>query len=141
MPTFLLKTEPSDFSFADLLRDKTCVWTGVANPQARIFLRTMKLGDSALIYHTGDAKAIVGLAKVTKSAYEDPAQPGLNDEAKPKAPVVDLAPVKAAKSPVTLAAIKADKRFADFALVKSSRLSVMPVPADLDKILRTLAGL
>jgi predicted RNA-binding protein with PUA-like domain len=141
MPTFLLKTEPSDFSFADLLRDRTCVWTGVANPQARIFLRTMKLGDSALIYHTGDAKAIVGLAKVTKSAYEDPAQPGLNDEAKPKAPVVDLAPVKAAKSPVTLAAIKADKRFADFALVKSSRLSVMPVPADLDKILRTLAGL
>jgi hypothetical protein len=99
------------------------------------------IGDSALIYHTGDAKAIVGLAKVTKSAYEDPAQPGLNDEAKPKAPVVDLAPVKAAKSPVTLAAIKADKRFADFALVKSSRLSVMPVPADLDKILRTLAGL
>ncbi|GDY00069.1 ubiquinol-cytochrome c reductase [Phycisphaerae bacterium] len=141
MPTFLLKTEPSDFSFADLLRDRTCVWTGVANPQARIFLRTMKLGDSALIYHTGDAKAIVGLAKVTKSAYEDPSQPGLNDEAKPKAPVVDLAPVKAAKSPVTLAAIKADKRFADFALVKSSRLSVMPVPADLDKILRTLAGL
>ena len=141
MPTFLLNTEPSDFSFADLLRDRTCVWTGVANPQARIFLRTMKLGDSALIYHTGDAKAIVGLAKVTKSAYEDPAQPGLNDEAKPKAPVVDLAPVKAANSPVTLAAIKADKRFADFALVKSSRLSVMPVPADLDKILRTLAGL
>jgi predicted RNA-binding protein with PUA-like domain len=141
MPTYLLKTEPTEYSFADLQRDKSCVWTGVANPQARAFLRLMNVGDAALIYHTGDEKAIVGLAKVTKSAYADPNEPGLNGKGEIKAPVVDLAPVKPVKQPVTLATIKADKRFADFALVTSGRLSVMPVPAALDKLLRTMAGL
>ncbi|HLP84525.1 MAG TPA: EVE domain-containing protein [Phycisphaerales bacterium] len=141
MAMYLVKTEPSEYSFADLQREKTCVWTGVANPQARIHLRAMKAGDQAFIYHTGDEKAIVGLAKVTKAAYEDPSQPGVNDEGKPKAPVVDLAPLKQAKTPLTLAAIKADKRFAEFALVKSSRLSVMPVPAELEKIVRSMTGL
>lgn len=141
MPTYLLKTEPSEFSFADLVRDKSCVWTGVANPQARGFLRGMKAGDTAFIYHTGDEKAIVGLAKVTKSAYADPPEPGQTATGEIKAPVVDLAPLKPAKTAVTLATIKADKRFAEFALVKSSRLSVMPVPADLDKLLRGMAGL
>ncbi|MFN5944122.1 MAG: EVE domain-containing protein [Phycisphaerae bacterium] len=141
MPTYLLKTEPSEYSYADLVREKSCVWTGVANPQARGFLRAMKPGDTAFIYHTGDEKAIVGLAKVTKGAYADPAEPGLNGNGEIKAPVVELAPLKLAKTPVTLAAIKADKRFADFALVKSARLSVMPVPAELDKVLRSLASL
>lgn len=141
MATYLLKTEPSEYSFADLVRDKSCVWTGVANPQARGFLRAMKAGDTAFIYHTGDEKAIVGLAKVTKGAYADPAEPGLNGNGEIKSPVVDLAPLKPAKTPVTLVTIKEDKRFAEFALVKSSRLSVMPVPADLDKALRGMAGL
>lgn len=141
MATYLLKTEPSEYAYADLVRDKSCVWTGVANPQARGFLRAMKAGDTAFIYHTGDEKAIVGLAKVTKGAYADPAEPGLNGNGEIKSPVVDLAPLKPAKTPVTLATIKEDRRFAEFALVKSSRLSVMPVPADLDKALRGMAGL
>lgn len=141
MPTFLLKTEPGVFSYADLVKAKSTTWDGVTNAAALIALRSMRKGDEAFIYHTGDEKAVVGLAKVTKAAYEDPKQPGLNDRGEPKFAVVDLAPLKAAKNPVTLATIKADKAFADFALVKQSRLSVMEVPAALDAKLRGLAGL
>ncbi len=141
MPTFLFKTEPSEFSFADLVRDRRCTWDGVTNNAALAHLRTAAAGDEVLIYHTGDEKAIVGLAKVVKKPYEDPARPGLNAKSEPKFAVVDLAPVKAAKTPVTLAQIKADTRFAEFPLVTQGRLSVIPVPAAIDKALRTLAGL
>lgn len=141
MATFLLKTEPDDYSYADLAKDGVMTWTGVKNPAALIAIRTMKKGDQAFIYHTGDEKAIVGVAKVVKGAHEDPKQPGLNDRGEPKAAVVDLAPMKAAKTPVTLAALKADKRFAAFGLVKQSRLSAMVVPPDLDNVIRALAGL
>jgi hypothetical protein len=94
-----------------------------------------------LVYHTGDEKAIVGLAKVAKAAYEDPAHPGRNERGEPKAAVVDLAAVKAVPNPLTLETIKADKRFAEFALVKQSRLSVMPVPPALAKVITAMTGL
>ena len=140
MPAFLLKTEPGEYSYLDLARDKVTTWSGVKNPAALIAIRSMKKGDAAFVYHTGDEKAVVGLAKVVTSAYEDPNQPGLNGRGEPKFAVVDLAPVKAAKTRVTLAAIKADKRFAQFGLVKQSRLSAMPVPPELERALREMAG-
>lgn len=141
MATFLFKTEPVEYSFADLQRDGVTTWTGVKNPTALIHLRAARAGDEVLFYHTGDERAIVGLARVVKAAYEDPADRGLNDRGEPKAAVVDLQPVKPLLRPVTLAAVKADKRFADFALVRLSRLSVMHVPPDLDRLLRTLGGI
>jgi predicted RNA-binding protein with PUA-like domain len=141
MATLLFKTEPGDYSFADLQREKRCVWTGVANPAALGHIRTAKAGDEVFIYHTGDEKAIVGLAAVVKAPYEDPKQPGKNAKGEPKFAVVDLKPLRAAKTPVTLAAVKADARFKAFPLVTQGRLSVMPVPADLDRALRSLAGL
>ena len=77
MRTFLLKTEPDTYSFDDLIRDKRTTWSGVANPQALAFLRTMKKGDEAFIYHTGSEKQIVGLARITTAPYQDPAAPGI----------------------------------------------------------------
>lgn len=141
MAYFLLKTEPSEYSFESLRRDGSCVWEGVSNATALIHLRSMKKGDVALIYHTGDEKAIVGSAVVTKPAYEDPKRPGRNDRDEPKFAVVDLKPGKAAKTPVTLAEIKADTRFAEFPLVTQGRLSVMPVVPSLAKILLERTGL
>lgn len=141
MATFLLKTEPSTYSFADLTRDKSTAWTGVTNAQALIHIRAMKPGDEAFIYHTGDEKAIVGLAKVTTKPYADKSNPAVTPDGQPKLAVVDIVPLKSARSPLTLAAIKADKQFADFLLVKNSRLSVMPVAPALDKLIRQQCGL
>ena len=141
MATWLLKTEPDEFSYSDLADLRTSRWDGVTNAQALIHLRAATVGDDVLIYHTGDEKAVVGLAKVVKAAYEDPAQPGLNARGEPKFAVIDLRAVRVLPSRVTLAQVKADKRFAEFALVKQARLSVMPVPAALDKVMRGWAGL
>lgn len=141
MATFLLKTEPGEYSFDDLVADRHTTWTGISSAAALGHLRAVRKGDYALIYHTGNQKAIVGLAEFTSAAYADPASPSLNDRGEPKTPVADLKPLRAARHPVTLAQIKADKRFAEFAMVKQSRLSVMPVPPPLDKALRSLAGL
>jgi predicted RNA-binding protein with PUA-like domain len=141
MPTYLLKTEPSEYAYDDLVREKRAAWTGVKNPAARIALRAMRVGDEALIYHTGDEKAIVGLARVVRAAYEDPDDPGQNERGEPKAPVVDLAPVRAVTTPLTLAAMKGDARFEDFVLLRQARLSVMPVPPALDAAIRKLTGL
>lgn len=141
MATYLFKTEPSEFSFADLMREKKARWDGVTNAQAINFLREAKKGDEALIYHTGDEKAVVGLAQIASAPYPDPDQPGLDGQGRPKFLVTDLKPLKEAKSPVTLASIKCDQRFAEFLLVKNSRLSIMPVPPALDKLLRAMAGL
>lgn len=141
MATHLLKTEPSEYAYANLVKDGTCVWSGVSNPGALIALRSMKKGDAAFIYHTGDERAIVGLAKVTRSAYADPARPGQTDSGEPKFAVVDLAPVRQARTPYTLAEIKADRRFAEFALVTRGRLSVMAVPDDLASLIREKTGL
>lgn len=135
MPTYLLKTEPGTYSYDDLVREKRCTWDGVSNPQALANLRAMRKGDEAFIYHTGDEKAIVGLATVASDPYADPKED--ND----KLVVIDLKPKKSVKTPLTLAAIKADKRFASFALVRQSRLSVMLVPDELDAIIRKSTGL
>lgn len=119
MATWLFKTEPKTFAFADLVRDKTAVWDGIRNPEARNNLRAAKKGDLVLVYHTGDERAVVGVAKITRAAYPDPADADWL--------AVDLAPVRAVTAPVSLAAIKADARLADFVLVRRGRLSVVPV--------------
>ncbi|HZW05652.1 MAG TPA: EVE domain-containing protein [Phycisphaerales bacterium] len=141
MATHLLKTEPSTYSFDDLVREKRARWDGVSNAAALINLRAIRKGDDLLIYHSGEDKAVVGLARALSDAYEDPARPGTTPDGRPKFAVVDLAPLKGAKTPVTLAAIKADARFKELGLVRISRLSVMPVPAPMDRALRVIAGL
>ena len=117
---WLLKTEPEHYSYADLERDGATVWDGVANNTALMHIRTMQPGDLALIYHTGDERQAVGLAQITSAPYADPAA------GDPKLVVVDLKPLRRLPQPVTLAAVKADPEFADFALVRQSRLSVVP---------------
>ena len=118
---WLLKTEPSTYSWADLEREKTAVWDGVSNPVALRNLAAMKVGDDALIYHTGAEKAVVGLARVTKAAYPDP-------KAKdPKLLVVELTPTRGLARAVTLAEIKGDALFRDSPLVRQGRLSVVQV--------------
>ena len=142
MPTYLCKTEPTDYSYDDLVRDRATVWDGVSNPAACIHIRAVKKGDDVLIYHTGSEKAIVGLARATSGPMHDPAK----DEATTakgdiKHPVFRIEPVAAARTPLTLTEVKADDRFAGFGLVTQGRLSVMPVPAKLDKAIRALTGL
>jgi predicted RNA-binding protein with PUA-like domain len=131
---WLVKTEPEIYSFAQLQKDKHTVWNGIKNPTALIHLRAMKAGDQVLIYHTGKEKAAVGIAKITKAPYPDPAA---ND---PRLVVVDLAPVQPLKHPVTLATIKADPRFAGWELLRISRLSVVPVSAAQWKAILALAS-
>ena len=141
MATFLLKTEPTEYSFDDLLRDGRARWDGITNHAALAHLRTARAGDEALIYHTGEERAIVGLARIIGDPFPDPARPEKALAGAPRFAVVDLAPVKKARAPATLAAIKADPRFCAFALVRQGRLSVMTVPPDLDRVLRRLCGL
>ena len=119
MNYWLLKTEPDTFSWDDLVRDKKTGWDGVRNFQARSHLKAIKKGDLAFIYHTGEEKSVVGIAKVTKENYPDPKD---NEWV-----AIEIAPVNKLKNPVTLAQIKADKRFTNMVLVKASRLSVQPV--------------
>lgn len=120
---WLLKTEPSVYSFAQLERDKRTVWDGVKNPMALKNLGQMRKGDRALIYHTGTEKAAVGIAEVLTDAYPDP------KHRDPKLLVVDLAPVAPLSRPVSLAEIKANPQFKGWELVRLPRLSVMPVTA------------
>jgi len=141
MATFLIKTEPSTYSFADLVRDGSCTWDGVSNNTALIHLRSMKPGDDVFIYHTGDERAIVGLARVVGDPVQDPARPGTNAKGEPRFAVVTLQPVRAAPKPVELETVKKDKQFAAFPLVAQGRLSVMPVDAKSDAAIRVLAGL
>ena len=119
MNYWLLKTEPDTFSWDDLVRDKKAGWDGVRNFQARSHLKAIKKGDLAFIYHTGDEKSVVGIAKITKENYPDPKD---NEWV-----AVEIAPMNKLKNPVALAQIKADKRFTNMVLVKASRLSVQPV--------------
>lgn len=142
MSTFLIKTEPDCYSYADLQREKSTAWTGVTNAAAQKHMRSIRKGDECLFYHTGDEKRIVGLARVTRGAYPDPEQPGLTAAGEPKFVLFDLEPVKASsRENGSLKIIKADPRFEDFDLVRQSRLGVMPVPPKIDRALRTLAGL
>ena len=141
MATFLLKTEPGDYAWEDLVREKRTVWNGVTSAPARAQIRKVRKGDEALVYHTGGERRIVGLGRIVSEVYEDPADPGSNTRGEIKAPVFDIKPVRPAPEPVALATIKADKRFSDLALVRQGRLSVMEIPARLDKALRTMCGL
>lgn len=118
---FLVKEEPTHYSFDIFVQDRGTTWSGVRNPLAQKHLRSIRKGDLVFYYHTGDEKQIVGIAKAASDAYLDP-----SDKAG-KAHVVDLVPVKKLTRPVTLAAVKADKRFAEFPLTYMPRLSVMPV--------------
>jgi len=118
---WLFKEEPSHYSFDALVKDKKTVWSGVRNPVAQRNLRSVTKGDRIFYYHTGDEKSVVGIAKALGDAYPDP------DDAAGKAYVVEVGPVKKLQRPVTLKEIKADAWFKDFALVRISRLSVMPV--------------
>jgi predicted RNA-binding protein with PUA-like domain len=120
---WLFKEEPSNYSYDAFAKDKKTVWSGVRNPVAQRNLRSVKEGDSVFYYHTGDEKAVVGVAKAACDAYPDP------NDTTGKAHVVDIVPVKKLKRPVTLKEIKADPFFKDFDLVRISRLSVMPVTA------------
>ncbi len=119
MNYWLLKTEPSTFSWDDLAKDKKAVWDGVRNYQARNNLKAMKKGDLVFIYHSMDDKAAIGIAEITREFYPDPKDQDWV--------AVDIKPVKKLKKSVELGAIKNDKRLATMVLVKNSRLSVQPV--------------
>jgi predicted RNA-binding protein with PUA-like domain len=131
---WLLKTEPSTYSFDRLTSEGRAVWDGVRNNLALKYLKEMKAGDRVLIYHSGDEKAVVGQARVLRPAYPDPAR----DD--PKLVVVDIAPEGRLAHPVPLAAIKAESAFADLPLVRMPRLSVMPVPAEAWKKILGMGG-
>jgi predicted RNA-binding protein with PUA-like domain len=118
---WLLKEEPSNYNFEALTRDGRTSWTGVRNPVAQRNLRAMKKGDRVFFYHTGEVKAIVGIATVLDAPYPDPGDKAGTLWA------VDIGPVRALAAPVTLKAVKADPRFAEFVLARVPRLSVMPV--------------
>lgn len=127
MAFWLLKTEPSGFSYADLESRKRAVWDGVTNNTALMHIRAMRKGDRALIYHSGGEKSIVGLADIVSDPYPDP------KAGNPKLVVVDVVPAGRLSRPVTLAAVRSDTAFDSFALVRFTRLSVMPVQAPLWK--------
>ena len=131
---WLFKEEPSNYSYDAFAKDKTTVWSGVKNPVAQRNLRSVKKGDSVFYYHTGDEKSVVGIAMASSDAYPDP-----NDNTG-KAHVVDIVPVRKLRRPVTLKEIKADPFFKDFALVRISRLSVMPVTDAQWKRIEKLGG-
>lgn len=127
---WLVKSEPNVYSFDQLVKDKRTVWDGIRNFEARNNLRAMKKGDLLLFYHSNIGKEVVGVAKVVKEAYPDPNADGGDWS------VVDIAPVKPLKASVTLETIKGDKKLANFALIKRSRLSVVPATqAEFERIL------
>jgi predicted RNA-binding protein with PUA-like domain len=135
MPNYwLVKTEPSTYSYDDLEREKTAVWDGVKNPVALRNLRSMHPGDQVLVYHTGDEKAVVGWATVVSAPYVDPKKKD------PKLFVIDLRAHRRLPRPVTLAQIKADRTFSDLPIVRQGRLSVSPVTVPQWGKLLKLAG-
>ena len=131
---WLFKEEPANYSFDAFVKDKKTVWSGVKNPLAQKHLRAVKEGDRIFYYHTGDEKAVVGIANALGNAYPDPT------DKTGKQAVVDVAPARKLPRPVTLAEIKADPAFKMFPLVRISRLSVMPVTDAEWKRIEMLAG-
>lgn len=124
MNYWLLKSEPSTYSWDQLGKDKRTGWSGVRNYQANNNMKAMKVGDRAFFYHSGEEPAVVGIAEICKAHYPDP-----SDKTQ-RFGMVDVKPAEALKTPVTLAAIKKDSKLKDMVLVKNSRLSVQPVTAD-----------
>jgi predicted RNA-binding protein with PUA-like domain len=131
---WLFKEEPTHYSYDDFANDGRTVWSGVKNPVAQKHLHAVKKGDRIFYYHTGDEKSVVGVARALGDAYPDP------KDGSGKSAVVDIAPVKKLKRPVTLKEIKADASFRDFPLVRISRLSVMPVSDAEWKRIEDMAG-
>ena len=141
MAYWLLKTEPEQYAFEDLVRDRTTAWTGVKNPQAQANLRAMRAGDKAIVYHSGERRA-VGIAEVARTAYPDPSADGGDYVC------VDLRAVEPLPAPVPLEALKQEPAFAGSALLRQGRLSVVPLsPAEwkdanhLAEIIATTGGL
>ena len=133
MAKWLVKTEPDDYSFDDLVRDGKTIWNGVNNNLALKYLRQIKKNDSLMIYHTGAEKAIVGLATAVSDAYADP------DGGTDKQAVVDIRAGAKLSSAVTLATVKAQPRLAQWELPRLGRLSVMPVPEEYWRIVLAMA--
>ena len=130
---WVLKTEPSEYGFPDLVRERRTRWEGVSNPVALKHLRSMLEGDGALIYHTGNEKALVGRARIASAPYPDPSDP--------KLVVVDVEAGQPLPRAVPLAAIKADPAFAELGLVRVPRLSVVPVePGQWERLLAMARG-
>jgi len=134
MQCWLFKSEPSDYSIFDLKRDGRTTWNGIRNAMARNHLRGVSRGDRILFYHTGDEKAVVGIMKAVTDAQKDP------DSDDPKAVAVEVKFSQVFATPVTLAQIKKDRAFAGWDLVRTSRLSVMPVNEKQWKRIEQLAG-
>ena len=132
MAYWLLKTEPSDYAYADLETDRETVWDGVGNNLALKHLRQIRRGDQALIYHTGGERMVVGIAEVTSDPFPDP------ERDDPRLVVVAVKPKRKLAEPIPLAEIKSDPEFKDFDLVRLPRLSVMPVAESVWK--RLLSG-
>jgi len=134
MAYWLVKSEPSAYSWEQFEKDKQTVWSGVRNYAARIHLRAMKKGDEVLFYHSNEGLDIVGIAKVSREQYQDPTT---QDD---KWVAVDLKPFKRLKKPVSLAQIKEDASLANMALVRLGRLSVQPVTDEEWAAVMKLAG-
>lgn len=134
MSYWILKSEPTTYSFDNLVNDKKATWDGIRNPQALIHIRSMKKKDLAMIYHSNEGKCIVGIAEIVSEPYPDPK---LKET---KFTVIDLVPKYKLKKQVTLSEIKANAKFAELKLVKQSRLSVIPVPEVMWKELLRMAG-
>ena len=131
---WLFKTEPSTYSWGDLESSGGTTWDGVANNQALGYLRQVKKGDRVLVYHTGDEKAVIGVARVTRDAYPDP------KAGEARLLVVDVAPEKTLPQPVTLKSLKARPEIGNFPLVRLARLSVMPVSEAEWRLIMEMAG-
>jgi predicted RNA-binding protein with PUA-like domain len=134
MAWWLVKSEPESWSWDDHVKAGVDAWTGVRNHQAKAHLKAMAAGDGVFFYHSGDAKAVVGVSEVARAAYADPTDPGGAFVA------VDLKAVAPLPQPVTLARIKAEPALADMVLVRNSRLSVQPVTAQEWAAVRRLGG-
>jgi predicted RNA-binding protein with PUA-like domain len=128
---WILKSEPSTYGYAQLEKDGRTDWTGIRNFAARLHLRAAKEGDLALFFHTGDEKAVAGVAKLVSGPHPDPTAPGEDWTS------VEIAPVKPLAAPVPLAVLKANKAFKDLPMLKQGRLSVSPIsPAQFSAVLK-----
>ena len=134
MKYWLVKSEPSVYSWDQFVKDGKTTWDGVRNYAARLHLRAMKKGDEVFFYHSNEGVEIVGIARVVKESYQDPTT---DDE---KWVAVDLKPVRKLKKPVNLAQLKSEKKLKDMALLRISRLSVQPVTAEEWEIIMEMAG-
>lgn len=131
---WLIKSEPVKYSWDDLVRDGATTWDGVRNNQAAIYLRTMKIGEELAFYHSNEGLAVVGIARVADEHFIDPSDP------KARFPAVTVAPVRPLKTPVTLAAMKAEPRLAGMAMFRQFRLSVAPLAAEEWAVIMEMGG-